>query len=603
MSPDPDLNKTTARPKKNEVIVKGKSVSRGLAFGKVFCLHGRERQFFKTSLKISEIDREVRRLKKAFKKASDQLLKLSKPDPKKSSVSGLDIFESQFLMLADGSLLAKTEAYLIENRVNAEWAVKHVFDEYVIRFKAIDDLHIREKYVDIDDIAERILSLLSGTSRSRLRIAKNSIVSAKDLHPSTLIELNGNYPVGLISEHGGWTSHTFILAREAGIPSVTGLRNIMRRLENGDDIIVDGYAGRVIVNPSKETLSKYKNAQKNTDANAGIQQKPSSAPVKTLDNHEIIIRANADSPAIAAKAKKIGAKGVGLYRSEYLFSRYGHYPTENQQFEEYKKLGIAAGKESVKIRTFDLSASQTLENREERELNPALGLRGIRLSLRYPKEFKTQLRALLRASSSTNIDIVLPMISGISDIREVRRILKTERDSLIRKKIEVGSPKLGIMVEVPSTLFILDQLMHEVDLICLGTNDLSQYLLATDRDNETVAPWYRTLHPAVIKAIKMVVDACSKADKQLIFCGEMSGSPFYAPLLLGLGAVEFSMNPNSIPRVRTVLEGIAFEEAAQLATELDRCSTAQEIEALTTKVLSTKWSHLYPSDFLATRGF
>lgn len=603
MSSPLNRSATDLRPIKTETIVKGKSVSRGIAFGSVYCLHGRDRQFFRTKLNPSELATEIKRLRKAFKTAKSQLSSLSKQGLKRSGFSGKEIFESQLIMLEDGSLLEKTELYLNENFVNAEWAVKHVFDEYVAKFKSIDDEHIREKYVDIEDIAERVLSALSGNNKAKLRLGKDSIVAAKDLHPSTMIELNGNYPVAMISEHGGWTSHTFILAREAGIPAVTGLRKIMRRIDNGDRIIVDGNAGQIIINPSKETISTYKESETSATEKSVISEKPSSSIIKTLDDHTVTIRANVESVNIFTKAKRAGAKGIGLYRSEYLFSRFGKYPTENQQYEEYRRLAMVAGKDGIKIRTFDLSISQILDKRGEREANPALGLRGIRLSLKYPNEFRTQLKAILRASADASVDIVLPMISGLSDVREVKKLVKRERDALIRKKVEVGTPKLGIMVEVPSTLFILDDLIAEIDFICLGTNDLSQYLLATDRDNETVSPWFRTLHPAVIKAIKMVVEVCSRAGKPLIFCGEMSGSPFYAPILIGLGAVELSMNANSIGRVRKVIEGIAVEEAARLVAEIDKCKTAKEIEDLTTDILASQWSHLYPSDFLASRGF
>lgn len=588
---------------KPEVIIKGKAVSRGVAYGKVVCLYGENRQFFRVTLKKNEIDPEVRRLKTAFKKAVLQLTKLSNS---RSLIpnSGQEIFEAQILILQDGSLALKSEAYLKENQVNAEWALKHIFDEYISRFKAIDDAHIREKYVDLEDIAERILNNLSGNKKAKLRLGRNSIIAAKELRPSTLIELNGAHPVGLISEHGGWTSHTFILARESGIPAVTGLKKVMRKLESGDEIIIDGYLGQILVNPPKQKIADYKKLIDKSSVNtstAPIRQ--TTSELKTLDNKEIIIRANADTPSMYNRAKREGVRGIGLYRSEFLFNRYGHYPNETQQCEEYSRLAQAVGKDRVNIRTFDLSVSQLLDNREEKEANPALGLRGIRLSLKYPKEFKVQIRSILRASSSTTIDVVLPMITGLTDIIEVKKMIKRERDSLIKKNIEVGDPRLGIMVEVPSTLFILEDIVKEIDFICLGTNDLSQYLLASDRDNETVSPWYRTLHPAIIKAIRMVVEACASAKKQLIFCGEMSGSPFYVPILIGLGATELSMNANSVQRVKKVIAGIAYEEAATLVSEIFKCKTAQEIEDLTTQTLSSKWSHLYPQDFLQSRGF
>ncbi|HEV8590792.1 MAG TPA: putative PEP-binding protein, partial [Pyrinomonadaceae bacterium] len=312
-------------------------------------------------------------------------------------------------------------------------------------------------------------------------------------------------------------------------------------------------------------------------------------------------RANLDIPSVYKKAKALGARGIGLYRSEFLFNQFKGFPTENEQAAAYSEIADFAGPDGVKIRTFDLNAEQLYGEAAAREKNPALGLRAVRLSFSHLKEFRTQLRALLRASFDRNIDIVVPMISGVDELRHVREIIDSERESLTRKGVTTGNPRLGAMIEVPSALFLANELAEESDFISLGTNDLVQYLLAADRDNESVADWFRTLHPAVIRALRQVATASTQAGKPLIVCGEMAGSPFYLPLLIGLGVSELSMNMNSISRIRRMIAGIAYEECVSLAKEALTFRTADDIEHCMFQHIRTKWSHLFPPDFFKNR--
>ena len=577
-------------------------VSRGIAIGKIVCLHGRKRQFYRIDLKSSQLERELRRFRAAIRLAIRQLKSLQIASIGKAIGSVSSIVDVHRMMLEDSSLQKKIEETIIADQVNAEWAVKVVTDTYVAKFKAIPDEHLRSRFVDVEDIAERMLTALGGGRNSRIKLDKNSIIVAKEINPSTLIELAQSDLIGLITEHGGWTSHAFILAREINIPAVTGVKRILRKVKTGETAVIDALNGRMILNPTLETLNEFRPVAKEfrrSIEDGVISDEPA---VKTLDGREIVIRANVDFPSAYKLAKRRGAKGIGLYRSEFLFNQFRGFPTEAEQIEAYGKIADLAGEDGVRIRTFDLSADQLADQNFEKEKNPALGLRAIRLSLSFLKYFRTQLRAILIASHGRRIDIVLPMISDVSEIIEAKKLLDEERDLLIGKGANVGSPRVGAMIEVPAAVFVIDEIASNVDFLCLGTNDLVQYLLAVDRDNEAVAEWFQTLHPAIIRAVKTTLDAGERHQITATVCGEMAGSPFYIPLLIGLGATELSMNVNSISRVRTVVRGLSYNDTLPLIKALDKCGTAEESLAAVKMALNAKWSHLIPADLVNSRG-
>ena len=575
-----------------EVRLKARAMSRGVAIGRVVCLHGRNRQFFRIDIEESAVEHETRRAHTAFRLARRQLNKLGN---KAGAASVPGILDAQRAMIEDSSFLEKVKTLIAEDKVNAEWAVKLVADSYVSKYKAISDEHLRERYIDVEDVAERVLNALGGGEQSA-PLGKDSIIVAQELMPSTLAEQTGSRPAAVITEHGGWTSHTFILARELDLPAVTGVRKILRRFNTGDAAIVDGYSGRVILNPTPETLERYRLPAAQFRLLSYNDIEVTNPRATTLDGREITLRVNVDLPEIYKRAKGIGARGIGLYRSEFLFNRFNGFPTENQQYEAYRAIAEFAGDDGVKIRTFDLGAEQVYGHSHGREKNPALGLRAIRLGLADVRHLRTQLRAILRASHENNIDIVIPMVSGVGEIKDVRKLVEEETAALESKDIPVGAPRIGAMVEVPSAILLVSEIVATADLICLGTNDLVQYLLAVDRDNESVAGWFRTLHPAVIRAVRIVIQACSEAGKPLVICGEMAGSPFYLPLLVGLGATELSMNVNSILRVRKVISGLAYQETAEVVREVEKCHTADEVEAVLERHINEKWSHLIQPD-------
>jgi phosphotransferase system enzyme I (PtsI) len=367
----------------------------------------------------------------------------------------------------------------------------------------------------------------------------------------------------------------------------------LRRAKSGETVVVDGFNGNVVFHPHQETLKKYRRKAEQVEISKSEKPQIIKGELKTLDGNLIKVHANLDLASDYDLAKKYGADGIGLYRSEFLFNQNKGFPKENEQVESYRKIARMVSDGGVKIRTFDLSIDQLAYENVGKEKNPALGLRAVRLSLTYERQFRTQLRALLRASFEQNIDIVLPMISDVSEIKRAKTILNEEREKLARRKIRFGQPKLGAMIEVPAAVFTVEEIIREVDFLNLGTNDLVQYLLAVDRDNELVSEWFRTLHPAVLRSVKKVIEAGEKYGKPVIICGEMAGSPVYAAILVGLGAVELSMNLNSILRVRKTISQIASEEAREIVRELDECNSSAEIEQKVKKSFLSKWAHLF----------
>ncbi len=589
-----ERKKQSSPTAKNEIRLSARPVSRGVVVGKIICLHGRARQFFQTKIGEPQIKTEIRRLRSAFKSAARRLAKLSKSKSvKKTDRTKANIFDAHLLMLEDASFRQQIEAAIGEQKINAEWAVKTVSDEYIAKYKSIPDEYLRERFIDLEDVADRILNALGGDENDSETKNENFIIVAKEVKPSTLIELSKNNPLAVVAENGGWTSHTFILAREMNLPAVTGVKRISRRVKTGDEIIVDALNGQVILNPTEATLRQYRAAA--NEFQAAKTPSPSAKKIKheTLDGVEIKIRANLDLADGYARAKSFGAAGIGLYRSEFLFNQFKGFPAEKEQIKNYRQIARAVGTDGIRIRTFDLSVEQLTDETAEKEKNPALGLRAVRLSFLHLKEFKTQLRAILQASTKNNVGIVLPMISDVAEILRARQILNAEKAKLKRKKIRFGAVEIGAMIEIPSAVLTVDEIAAEADFLCLGTNDLVQYLLAVDRDNETVADWFRTLHPSVLRSIKLVLAAAERRKIPVVVCGEMAGSPAYTPILLGLGVREFSMNMNSIRRVGEVISKIAFEECFELVSRLERCRTTDEIEKTANDFYVEKWSHLF----------
>ncbi|MCS6873406.1 MAG: phosphoenolpyruvate--protein phosphotransferase [Pyrinomonadaceae bacterium] len=571
-----------------DLCFKGKAVSRGIGIGKIVRLQSR-RRFYQTRLSEGGKSKELRRFRAAVRLAKRQLRKLVS---RESSSVQRGIFEAQIFILEDREFIEKIESKISEG-TSAELAIREIANRYIILYKEIQDEAIREKYIDVEDVSDRILSILNRSAHLLTQISEDTILVIDELKPSVIVEFGKKGLVkGVISESGGWTSHAFIIARELGIPAVTGLQGFSRLVVGGETAVVNGYDGEVILFPSEETIKTFsERVEKKSFSFSEFQ----GNETKTLDGKVIEILVNLDFVETYENAKKLGAKGVGLYRSEFLFNQRKGFPSELEQFEVYKKIVESVGEDRVKIRTFDLNAEGFSEQFHER--NPALGLRAIRLGLTYEREFRKQIRALLRASAARSIDVVLPMISDISEILKAKKILREEREKLVDRKVRVGELRLGIMVEVPSAVFMIEEFLAEVDFVNLGTNDLVQYILAVDRDNESVSDWFRTLHPAVIRAIDIVLRKAEETEKEVVVCGEMAGSPVYVPILVGLGATRLSMNVNSIARIRHFISNIAYEEAYEVARKVLQAKSADEAEEIVHRKFTQNWRHLFPSEF------
>jgi len=579
--------------KGSETRLHARPVSRGVAVGQVVTIHGDNKQFYRTPIPREQVDKEIARYRTAHRAASRQLAQVG--TSLESSSNSAAIFDVHRAILEDSSLSEKIESVITGDRINAEWAVKLVTDEYIAKYRAIPDEHFRDRYIDVEDIADQLQTALGG-KRHAIRIPRGSIIAAKEIRPSTIAELGSQHLGGIITESGGWTSHSFILARELEIPAVTGVRKLLRRVKTGDTVLLDGFDGTVFLNPEDGTVDSVRHSRNFRRTVASPPALPIGETTKTLDGREIKIRANFDIAASFRRAKDLGARGIGLFRSEYLFNRFKGFPGEAEQIKIYREIGDFAGSDRARIRTFDLSLSQIVERSDRRDKNPALGLRGVRLSLTHQKHFRTQLRALLQASVERDIDVIIPMVSGVDEIRVVKELLTEEAEALTKRGVPIGQPRLGAMIELPAAVFSIDQLLEELDCICIGTNDLVQYTLGVDRDNETVANWFRSLHPSVVAALKTVIEAATAKNMPAVVCGEMAGSPFYIPILLGLGATELSMNVNSITRIRRVITGIAYEETRELRDRVLTCSTIEEVESTARAFVLERWSHLFEGE-------
>ncbi|NNE67049.1 MAG: phosphoenolpyruvate--protein phosphotransferase, partial [Pyrinomonadaceae bacterium] len=478
----------------NRLLV-GRAVSRGIGIGEIELLYGAKRQYSKAKIDTSEAVLELDRFRGAVSTAEGQLEELVGSDGAGEGQAG--IFETHLLFLRDRSLLKKIEVLISEDKLNCEWAVSAAIEEFSSRYRKLSDKHLREKYIDLEDVGERLLASLGNTRNEDFRIKEGAVVAASQLRPSTMIEIAASRPAGLITEAGGWTSHSFILARELEIPAVTGIAKVMRYLQTGETVIVDGYRGEVLLNPTKEKLATYESS-----IPFGESQKssPKAKPVvETQDGVSIRVYANLD-PVSKKQDEEIAMEhGIGLYRSEYLFTRTSGYPSEKEQIEKYKSVISKAGDAEVRIRTFDVSVDQLPGNTANRENNPALGLRGIRLGIRDKSQLRAQIRALLIAGQGKTTGIVLPLVTDISEILYAKEMIEEVTEELAAEGIESGGPAFGVMIEVPSTIFQIDEIFEIVDFVNVGTNDLIQYLLAADRDNDLVAGLFRSLHPAVSK--------------------------------------------------------------------------------------------------------
>ncbi|MEJ7616557.1 MAG: phosphoenolpyruvate--protein phosphotransferase [Pyrinomonadaceae bacterium] len=503
------------------------------------------------------------------------------------------------MILEDRKLLEAVESHIERESVNAEWALKVVSDRLLDVYAKIKDDYLRERGSDVEDVVERLLFALSGERTERPQLMEDTVIVAEELLPSTVAELDFGRIRAIATDSGGWTSHTAIIARGLGIPAVVGLRDFYRQARTGDEIIVDAGRGEIVLHPTVRSAHGYRSAhgRKHELSTAFVPveaQASAHEPLVTVDGVEIILRANLELPPEYAGIDRFGARGVGLFRTEFMLSQRDSMPLEEEQYQAYLKVAQLGGADGAILRLFDLGGDKGAPAGFEPERNPALGLRGIRFCLRHEELFRTQVRAVLRAGAQARVSAVVPMVSDVTDMRRARALFDEERARLTADKVSVGRVRLGAMIEVPAAVMLAAELAREVDFLSLGTNDLVQYLLAVDRDNDQVSDWFRSLHPAVLQSVRKTISAAVAAAIPIVVCGEMAASPAYALILIGLGARELSMSAASIPRVRRMVKGIDELTAAAIADDCLKQATADDVEELVRVRLGSHWPELFP---------
>jgi len=526
-----------------------------------------------------QLNREVKRFEEALRSVEAQFVSLKNkmPDTVKDQAFILD---SHLMILKDSMLRDSTINKILGEKINAEWALKKTLEEIRVIFEQIDDDYISKRISDVENVTERLLRTLSGdSSHSLSRINQRVIIVAHDLSPADTTELNTAKVMGFITDVGGRTSHTAIMAQALEIPAVVGLERATALVQEGDLLIVDGGSGVVVINPEDSDIILYQERKLRLQKYKSSIARMSHLPAETPDGHRIAITANIEFLEEVTAAKDYGGEGIGLYRTEFLYLRGKGFPDEEELFEDYREVVEIMRPAPVSIRTLDLGGDKfASEIAISEENNPALGLRAIRFCLREPEIFKTQLRAILRASAFGTLRLMFPMISGLQELLEAKAILDEVRDDLDRKHIPYDKAmEVGIMVEIPSAVAMADILAHNVDFFSIGTNDLIQYALAIDRVNEHVAYMYQPFHPAILRMIQQVVAAARNAGIQVSLCGEMAGDPLCISILLGIGLDGLSMNARAIPLIKKMIRAIPMEQARSDLAKIMLLNTAKEV--------------------------
>lgn len=562
----------------------GIAASPGIVFGKAFLFSTSSYKIPVYSLALSEIEKEVQRFEVAVEKSKEQIKTIRDKIEKELDEVHSSIFDSHILMLDDPLLYHKTIERIRKERKNAESVFNDNLEKIIRVFRSIQDEYLRDRDSDIKDIGNRVLDNLAKDSYCRISplttLQEEVIVVARDLAPSDTANMSKEKVIGFVTDIGSQTSHTAIMSKALEIPAVVGLDFITEHVNTGDLLIVDGIRGVVYVNPRKEIIEKYTKEKEEYRLLEKSLEKLSGLPAETLDGYTVELSANVELPEEVDHVISHGADGIGLFRTEFLYLRKDKLlPTEEEQYEVYSQMVKKVHPTSVIFRTLDLGGDKFSSSLNlSRELNPFLGLRAIRLCLEHPQIFKTQLRALLRASVHGNLKIMFPMISGIEEVRAAKKFLKDVQKDLQDEGIEFDKNiEVGIMIEIPSAAITADILAKESSFFSLGTNDLIQYTIAVDRVNEKVAYLYEPLHPAIIRLIKMVVDAAHTEGKWVGICGEMASDPVFAIILIGLGLDELSMSALTIPEIKKIIRNIRLSDAKEVVEEIFTKTNAKDI--------------------------
>ena len=585
-----DVNKT--------FVMKGIGVSPGIVIGKAYLFDRQDAQvpFYKLS-DPALVTKESQRFRRALRESVKQLIELKgKLGDLGGGMEPLYIIDVHIMILRDRKFIDLTLQNIKEMGVNAEWAVRMTIDKYREIFDRMEDAYLRGRISDIQYAGQRIQANLAGRTRTVIDMGEGVVIIATDLSPADTAQMKIDKVLGFATDVGGKTSHTAIVARSLEIPAVVGLVNVSRTIKTNDDIIIDGSAGVAILHPDPEIRKRYEEKKRLFEAAQDGLLDYAHLPAVTKDNYSVEIGGNIEFIEEIPSAIAHGADGIGLYRTEFIYTNRENLPDEEDHLANYRSVIGVKGLSWATIRTFDLGGDKFYPDKKaSRELNPQLGLRAIRFCLKEEALFRIQLRAILRASDQGKLRIMFPMISGIEEIREAKRILNEVKDELTARGTPLGKDiEIGIMIEVPSAVIIAEELAREVDFFSIGTNDLIQYVLAIDRINERVTYLYEPLHPAVLRLIKQVVDIGHRAGIRVAMCGEMAGEPAYTMILLGLELDELSMNPLAIPRVKKIIRGATLKESKALLDKVMALSSTSEIRKCVDDTMHKRFPEEFP---------
>jgi phosphotransferase system enzyme I (PtsI) len=550
--------------------LKGVTVSPGIEMAKVWKIvdSSDEMRVKPHSIDESDIEKELSRFNRAIKTSHEQLKALYKMVERRLGAKEAGIFKAHMLILDDPHFLTSVKDLIKSEKKNIEHIINEVIKKFSLMFSMLDDNLMRERSADIRDVGQRVLKNLLSDRQCVLEPNEKVIIVAKELIPSITVKSSDNI-LGFAVEHGEMMSHASILARSLNIPAIVGVENICSEASTGDTIIIDGANSLVIVNPLNKVIAEYKRVQIEYSVIKDDLKLSSKLPSVTTDGETIKLLANINKVSDIELAKQYNASGIGLFRTEFFFMSADKMPGEEEQYALYRKVIQDAGGNEVTIRVLDIGADKTLSYfAMPQECNPQLGWRGIRILLSELAIFKTQIRAILRASSYGRVKLLLPMISSVSEIIDARDIIEEAKFELqSRMQLDINI-EIGAMIEVPAAVFILDEISRHVDFLSIGTNDLIQYMLAVDRNNSRVANFYEPLHPAVMSVIKMIADTAARNKKDVVLCGELAGDTLFTMILMGLGVKKLSMNPTAIPGVRKVIRSVPLSKCIEIAGDI-----------------------------------
>ncbi len=567
-------------PATSEVVFCGNGVSPGIVLGQALKIDRQHRVIMLTSIPEIEIEDEVHRLERAIDGSREQLNCLRERLESEIGPEHAYILDAHMLILEDRALISEIVGLIRRERANAEWAVSRVAERIHQAYMALDDEYFRERVSDVEAVLDRVIANLSGAKPvQRDGLPRNLIIISHDFSPSVLATIDLECVQGLALEAGGRTSHSAILSRSLGIPAVMEMIGFLSEVSTGDTVLLDGERGQLILNPTSERLDSVRPRLEEFSL-MGEPPAPAAISTKTRDGVAITLKANTELPMEVRVARRCAAEGIGLFRSELLFLRNpGRVPTMADQLETYSMLAREMQPYPVAIRTLDLgSESRNLSMGISGQQNPVMGLRGIRWSLVRQDLFTAQIEAILRASTSGKVELVLPMVAAVEEVREAKAIMARVREELAAEgDFPDESVSVGAMIEVPAAVLALEMLAGEVDFLCVGTNDLIQYLLAVDRDNPHVSHLFKPLHPAMLQSLHRIAAVGRDCGKPVRICGEMCANPFFAVLLLGIGFSELSMNSMSIPTVRKVIKEVPISAAIDIYARAAQFQTAGEV--------------------------